>query len=108
MHTTPHRRQRVTADRAAEMLRLLVVGACSRAQLAEQLSMQPSTVSAWIDALRSQSLVRLCGWENDARGYPTIELFEWAPALADATKQVRTRAEQMRDWRASKRGGVAS
>lgn len=105
---TLDRRQRVTAKRAGEMLRLLWTGPCSRAQLAEQLSMQPATVSAWLNSLRAQSLVHLCGWENDARGYPTIELFRFAPDEPDAVKQVRSRAEQMRDWRAAKKGEVAA
>lgn len=104
---TLDRRQRVTAERAAQLMRLLVDGQCSRAHLAEKLGMQSSTVSGWIDALSSAKLVRLCGWANDSRGYPTIELFRFAPGEPDAVKQVRSRAEQMRDWRAAKKGGVA-
>lgn len=102
------RRQRVTAERAAALIRLLVDGACSRAQLAEQLSMQPATVSGWIDAMRAAGLVRLCDWAPDSRGYPTIELFRWAPDEPDAVKQLRTRAEQMREWRAARKGEVVS
>lgn len=102
------RRQRVTADKVAGLLRMLVDGPCTRAQLVDALGLDPSTVSKWIAAMREAELVRLCDWQNNARGYPTVELFRWAPGEPDAVKTVRSQAERVRDWRAARKGGVVA
>lgn len=101
-------RRRVTAEKAARMIRELIETGASRQHLAEVADLHVATVSNWLAAMREAKLVRLSDWLPDARGYPTIELFRWAPDEPDAIKRVRNQAERMRDWRAAKRAEVAS
>lgn len=105
---THDRRQRVTADKVAGLLRLLVDGPCTRARLVEALDLDPATVSKWIASMREAQLVRLCDWVPDARGYPKVEQFIFAPGVPDAVKPVRSSAERVRDWRAARKAEVVA
>ncbi|MDP2263253.1 MAG: hypothetical protein Q8K24_08855 [Hydrogenophaga sp.] len=94
-------RRRVTARATAQLINLLIAGRHSREGLAQASGLAQPTVAAWLREFRHAGLVRLCDWERDSRGYPTIDLFCWAPGEADAVKPMLTAAQRQARRRAA-------
>lgn len=100
-------RRRVTATLAARLLKTLLGTPCTREALAQAVGLSLTTTSAWLRELSLAKLVHVCRWDPDARGYLTVAVFAWAPGASDVPRPTRTRAQQMADWRAAKKGGAA-
>lgn len=102
-------RKRVTAGIAARLINTLIATPGCREDLAEEVGLAMVTTSAWLRELRHAGLVRVCRWDKDSRGYPTIAVFEWAPGVPDCRKDVPTPAQRQAARRAKARlAGVAS
>ena len=96
-------RRRVTATLAARLLKILLDAPSTREELAKAVGLSLTTTSAWLRELSRADLVHICGWNPDPRGYFTVAVFAWAPGAGDVPRPTRTRAQQMADWRASKK-----
>jgi DNA-binding transcriptional ArsR family regulator len=101
-------RRRVTATIATRLLCKLIDGPISREQLAESVGLSLPTASAWLKSLQNASLVHVCRWDPDTRGYPTVAMFAWAPGAGNVPRPTRTQAEQKAAWRAAKKGAVTA
>lgn len=91
-------RKRVTARVATVLIKALIAGSHTYAELMAITGLQQPTVSAWIKELRHAQLVRIVSWDLDPRGYPTIARFGWG--FGDCVKPVLSNAERMRRSRA--------
>lgn len=96
-------RRRVTAGIARQMINALIARPRSREDLAQAVGVATVTVSAWLREWHhgqsgadtpGTNLVRVCRWDNDSRGYPTIAVFAWDPGVPDAKKDVLTPAQR--------------
>lgn len=96
-------RKRVTASIAARLIGTLIATPMCREDLAGAVGLAMVTTSAWLRELRHAALVRVCRWDADSRGYPTIAVFEWAPGVPDVKKDVPTPAQRQAARRAKAR-----
>ena len=92
-------RTRITPRVTARMVHALSVPR-SREQLATEVGVALPAVSKWLKEFHLARLVRVCRWDNDSRGFPTIACFVWEPGEADCKKNVPTAAERARKRRA--------
>lgn len=93
-------RKRVTASMAARLITTLIKTPMCREDLSATVGLATVTVSSWLREFRAAKLVRVCRWDNDSRGYPTIEVFEFAPGVPDCVKAVLTPAQRQAARRA--------
>lgn len=96
-------RRRVTAHLAGQLINNLIAQPRSREELASAVGLSAVTTSTWIREFKHARLVRICRWDNDSRGYPTIAVFEWAPGKDDCVKPVLTPAQRQAARRAAMR-----
>ena len=95
-------RKRLGAGKQALMLRKLVSGNATYAELEAMSQQSHLTVANWIKALRERGLTYVCGWDSDVRGYPTIPRFTWGVDEQDAMRPSippNVRAKALRDKR---------
>lgn len=85
-------RKRVTANALATLLAGLVKQAMTFDEICALTGLTQVTVSAWIRAMRSKKLVRVCNWDADNRGYQTIARFVWEPGAKDVPRPSKTMA----------------
>lgn len=93
-------RKRVTAGMTARLINVLLKTPMCREDLSAAVGLATVTVSGWLREFRTAKLVRVCRWDNDSRGYPTIEVFEFAPGVPDCVKTVLTPAQRQAARRA--------
>ena len=88
------------------LLQCLQEGNRSYADLAMWGQMTEQSVRKWIAAWREAKLVHVSGWNNDARGYPTIMLFSWNPGAEDVSCPAMTITQRISKWRDRKKKGL--
>ena len=94
--------KRPGAEKQALMLRKLVSGSATYAELEAMSHQSHLTVANWIKAMRQRGLTHVCAWDNDVRGYPTIPRFAWAVDEPDAMRPsipANIRAKNLREKR---------
>lgn len=69
--------------------------------------MSTSTVRQWIKAWRESGLVHVSGWDNDSRGYPTIQRFAWNPGAEDVPCPAMTSTQRVLKWKARQKGAAS-
>lgn len=74
---------------------------CESLMMMSQMS--EATVRKWIKTWRDADLIHVAGWQNDARGYPTIQLFAWQPGAADVPCPAMTPSQRVLAWKARKK-----
>jgi DNA-binding transcriptional ArsR family regulator len=95
-------RKRLGAEKQALMLRKLVSGSATYAELEAMSGQSHLTVANWLKALRQRGLTYVWSWDNDMRGYPTIPRFSWGVDEQDAMRPsipANVRAKALRDKR---------
>jgi DNA-binding transcriptional ArsR family regulator len=95
-------RKRLGAEKQALMLRKLVAGSASYAELESMSGQSHLTVANWMKAMRQRGLTHVCSWDKDSRGYPTVPRFTWAVDEPDAMRPsipANVRAKALRDKR---------
>lgn len=95
-------RKRLGAGKQALMLRKLVNGSASYAELEAMSHQSHLTVANWLKAMRERGLTYVCGWDNDVRGYPTIPRFSWGVDEQDVMRPsipANVRAKALREKR---------
>ena len=95
-------RKRLGAEKQALMLRKLVAGSASYAELESMSGQSHLTVANWLKAMRQRGLTHVCSWDKDGRGYPTVPRFAWAVDEPDAIRPsipANVRAKTLREKR---------
>lgn len=95
-------RKRLGAEKQALMLRKLVAGSASYAELESMSGQSHLTVANWLKAMRQRGLTHVCSWDKDSRGYPTVPRFAWAVDEPDAMRPsipANVRAKTLREKR---------
>jgi hypothetical protein len=85
----------------AMMLEELLSGPCTAQHLADYTGMYVLTVQRTLRAMYRRGVVHIAGWERDLAGRMTVRVFGLGPGK-DAKKQVKSRAEMNREYRARK------
>lgn len=95
-------RKRLGAEKQALMLRKLVSGSATYAELEAMSGQSHLTVANWLKALRERGLIYVCAWDSDVRGYPTIPRFAWGVDEQDVMRPsipANVRAKVLREKR---------
>lgn len=98
------RRRRVTVNALsfARMIRALLDGPCTFAELMEETGLSYDSVRLWMRELHRQGVVHLSSWVEDSRGRKQVRCFAFGPGrdakrpppLTDARKQALYAARQ--------------
>lgn len=92
-------RKRVGAKAFVALLAALVEGPQSYADLVAVTGLAQPTLSGWVAEMRKSGMVRVVGWDNDSRGYPTIARFAWGQRAQDCPRPAMSGAERQQRWR---------
>lgn len=86
-------------ERVTAMIQAMRIAPQSYAALALFSGLNSATVLQWVKSWRDHKLVHVAGWENDARGYPTIQVMAWAPGAEDVPCPAMTVVQRNKRWR---------
>lgn len=100
----PHKPQynRINALSQANLIKLLLEGTYTCAELAEQTGLHYVTVLHYTRALRKVGAAHICAWDKDARGRDLIKIYKLGEGK-DAKRQKLTACERQARVRAKKR-----
>lgn len=85
---------RVNAMYQMAILRALISGPISTADIAKRAGCGEETARKYVGALRDEKLVRVCAWDKASNGAAIIPLMEWNPDVPDVVVRHMTSAER--------------
>lgn len=95
-------RVRVNALAHAKLLRALLEGPATVHDLAEESGLTAWTVSRHLDAFLAERLVHVSGWQQDALGRDTTEIYTWGKGK-NVPRKIPSNAENCARWRARRK-----
>ena len=85
-----------------KLIKLLMEGTRSCAELAEETGLHKLTVYQYTKEFHKAGLVHIATWENNAYGRPSIRIYMWGPGK-DATRTTLPRNEIHRRYKERQR-----
>lgn len=71
-------------------------------ELADEIGLHYSTVSAFMTAAKAKSLIHICSWEKDSLGRDVTPVFRWGSGR-NVAREKMTAKERMARWREKKK-----
>lgn len=100
--TKGRRIKRINAFTQGRLIRLLLEGAYSCQELADETGLHYVTVLEYCRELHRSGAAHICAWEKDNRGRDIIKIYKIGVGK-DEKRQKKTQAERQASYRAKKR-----
>jgi hypothetical protein len=102
---------KVNAMSFGKLIEALVDGPCTYEDLRDECGLKVQTIRGVVKVLMGEiggvkKMVRICGWDMNARNIRNIMVFEWAPGKRDVPRPCMTMAERAAKYRDKKRQSI--